>query len=81
MALGIQHAWAYAILSTVDCLALPYFSTLSLFLEKIYEELNLCLDFLYNVCLKFLLFSEELSEIDQKVYLSSYKIPVILVRF
>jgi hypothetical protein len=72
VALGTHHAWAYTILSTVVCLALPYFFILSRFLEKIYGELNMCLDFLYNFCLKYLSFSEELSEIWSKMYIARH---------
>ena len=58
---------ACAILLSVACPALQYFSTLSHnrndFRENNYCTENVCFDFLYNFCLKHLLFWEELSEI------------------
>jgi len=44
----------------------------------------MCFDFLYNVCLKYFTFldlSEIWSNIYIYIYLSSFKVPVILVQF
>jgi len=49
--------------------------------KKVIEKKNACFDFLYNFRLKSFSFQEELREIDQKVYWSPRKVPVILVRF
>ena len=51
------------ILESVVCPVLPYFSVLS---HKIFGKqllsINMCFDFLYNFCLKYLSFLEELSQ-------------------
>ena len=58
VALGIQHAkrMRHILLPSVSCPDIPYFSTLSRkrhdFREKKVIEHDVCLDFLYNFCLK-----------------------------
>jgi len=58
VALGIQHAMRMRriILSTVACLSVKYFSTLShkrhFFSKKVIENKKVCFDFLYNFRLK-----------------------------
>jgi ribosome biogenesis protein Nip4 len=73
-----------AILSSVDCLAVPNFSTLSHkqhALKKVIEN-RMCFDFLYNFCLKQLLFYEELSEISSQIYVCPHvKYPLFLSDF
>jgi len=58
------------ILSSVACLVVPYFSTLSHkrydFRGKIIEQ-KVCFDFLYDICLKYL-FQEELRDVLSKMY-------------
>jgi len=69
VALVIQHAkrMGRIITSSVACLVLQYFSTLS---QKRYDfrkkslNIKLCFGFLYNVCLKHFSFCEEFSEIS-----------------
>jgi hypothetical protein len=87
VALVIQHAkrMRRIILSSVACLAVPYFSTLSHkwhdFLEEVTEH-RICFDFLYNFCPKHFRFPR-ISQRDAvtNVHRSSCKEPVILVRF
>ena len=61
LALVMRHAEPMrpAVLSSVSCLDVPYFSTLSYKRQefrKIYFEHRMCFDFLYNVCLKYFSF-------------------------
>ena len=59
VALGIQHAIACAILSSVVCPAVQSFSTLSHkrqdFRWKNFLQHKMCIDFLYNICPKHLI--------------------------
>ena len=54
------------ILSCVACLAVPYFPTLFHkrydFREKMFLNIKVCSDFLYNFCLKHFSFYEEFSD-------------------
>jgi len=69
VALVIQHAklMSHVIMSSVACLVLQYFSTLShnrCDFRKKSLNIKLCFGFLYNVCLKHFSFREEFSEIS-----------------
>ena len=63
---------AYAVLSSVACPALQYFSTshkrYDFRKKKSYWTQNVCCDFIYNCCLKHFSFYEELTEIWSKMY-------------
>jgi hypothetical protein len=76
--------YACAILSSVPCRGLQYFSPLSHerhdFLKII--ERKICIDFPYNVCLKYFSFHEELSEMLSKMYIGlNVKYPLFLPDF
>ena len=62
-----------AILSSVACLTLQYFSTFSHkrhdFRKKKITEHKKCFDLIYNFCLKLFSLQEELSEIWSKMYI------------
>ena len=88
VAFGIQHAMRMRliILASVSCIALHYFSTLSHKTDTIFEKKKLiaykmCFDFLYSFCKTHFSFSEEKRIIVTHEHRSSYKVPVILVRF
>jgi hypothetical protein len=75
------------ILSSVACLAVPHFPTLSKkrhdFRKKVIEHKNVCFDFLYNFFLENYSFLEEFSEILSiiNVLRSSCKVPLFLSDF
>jgi hypothetical protein len=69
-------------LSSVACLAVPYFSTSHKHQGKISGTLNACFDFLYDFCLKQSSCWEEFSSIFfLSICRSSCTVPIILVRF
>jgi hypothetical protein len=87
VALVIQHATRMRriILSSVTCLALPYYFILSLkrhvFRKKSYWTWNVCFEFLYMFCQKHFLFYEELIDfLIINVHRHSCKVLVILVQ-
>jgi len=49
--------------------------------EEEEEEVIVCFDFLYNFCLKYFSFSEEMSEILSKMYIPHVKYPLFLSDF
>ena len=71
----IQHANRMSRItsSSVACLALPFFSTLSHkrydFLKKKVIEHKICFNFLYNFRLKYFSFQKEFSEILSSMYI------------
>ena len=88
VALFIQHAKRLrpVILPYVPCLVVPYFSTFShsgmIFeREKKVAEHKMCFDFLYISAEIFVFLRRFLRRIITNIHRSSYKLPVILVRF
>jgi len=76
---------ACAVLSSVVCLALQYFSTLShkrYNLKKVTEHEICVLVFLYNFCLKHFSFWEEMNKMWLKMYIGlRVKYPLFLSNF
>jgi hypothetical protein len=72
-------------LSSVACLALKYFSTLSKngtnFEKKNVIEHKICFVIIYGFCMEHFSFNEELREIGADLYWSPCKVSVILISF
>ena len=85
VALVIQHAVRMRRMSSVACLALPNFSTLShkrQDFRKYFLEQEICFDFLYNYRLKHFSFRQELSEMWSQMYIGLHvKYPLFLSDF
>jgi hypothetical protein len=75
---------SYYILLFVACLAVLYISISSHerydFRKNVIKH-EMCFDFINNFCLKHFSYQEELSETLINAHRTSYKVPVIFVRF